>query len=95
MSVLPGFPPVEFDYGAINTLAGALAARGVARPLIITDVGLAEHGIVDKVCAALPAGLEVAVHSISPPVGKQKQKNGDFVLIRPKDRHRQHRTRRQ
>jgi len=85
MSVLPGFPPVEFDYGAINTLAGALAARGVARPLIITDVGLAEHGIVDKVCAALPADLEVAVYDGIPPNPTIAGIEGALALYRERD----------
>lgn len=67
MAVLPGFPTVHFDFGAINALAGELAARGIARPLIITDMGLVEHGLVDAVRAALPGNPDIAVYDGIPP----------------------------
>ena len=67
MTVLPSMPPVHFAFGAIADLGGVLAARGVARPLIITDKGLAAHGIADRVRAALPAGIEAAVFDGIPP----------------------------
>ena len=67
MTVLPSQPPVHFAFGAIADLGGVLAARGVARPLIITDAGLVEHGIADRVRAALPSNLEAAVFDGIPP----------------------------
>jgi hypothetical protein len=67
MTVLPSFPPVHFDHGAIGALSGELAARGIRRPLIITDTGLVEHGIVDKVRSALPGNPDIAVHDGIPP----------------------------
>ena len=67
MPMLPSFPPVHFDFGAIAALPGALAERGVNRPLIITDEGLTRHGIVDRVLAAFPAGQDVAVFDGIPP----------------------------
>ncbi len=66
MPLLPGYPPVHFDFGAIGELAGELAARGVKRPLIITDTGLVEHGVLDRVLAALPGNPDIAAH---PPLG--------------------------
>ena len=62
MSVLPGFPTVHFDFGAVGALAGELTARGVYRPLMITDTGLTKHGIVDIVLAALPGNPDIAVY---------------------------------
>jgi 4-hydroxybutyrate dehydrogenase len=67
MAVLPGFPTVNFDFGAVRTLAGELAARDVRRPLIITDSGLVEHGVVEKLLAALPGNPDVAVYDGIPP----------------------------
>ena len=67
MPMLPSFPPVQFDFGAIDTLPAALAERGVMRPLVITDSGLTEHGIVARVLAAFPSGAEVAVFDGIPP----------------------------
>jgi 4-hydroxybutyrate dehydrogenase len=67
MAVLPGFPTVNFDFGAVDTLAGELAARGIHRPLIITDTGLTEHGVVARVLAALPGNPDVAVFDGIPP----------------------------
>ena len=46
MAYIPRFPDIHFDYGAIKELAPELAARGVDRPLIITDQGLVEHGVL-------------------------------------------------
>jgi 4-hydroxybutyrate dehydrogenase len=67
MTVITGFPTVNFDFGAVDTLAGELAARGVQRPLIITDTGLVEHGVVAMVLAALPGNPDVAVYDGIPP----------------------------
>ena len=67
MPILPGFPTVHFDFGAIAALPDALAERGIARPLIITDTGLVEHGIVDSVRAALPGNPDIAVYDGIPP----------------------------
>ena len=67
MTILPGFPTVHFDFGAIAALPDALAERGITRPLIITDTGLVEHGIVDIVRAALPGNPDIAVYDGIPP----------------------------
>jgi hypothetical protein len=62
MAVLPGFPSVHFDFGAIGHLAGELRTRGISRPLIITDVALVEHGVLDRVRGALSGNPDVAVY---------------------------------
>lgn len=67
MPMLPSFPPVLFDFGAVDALPGELAARGVKRPLVITDAGLTEHGIVDRLLSGFPGGAEVAVFDGIPP----------------------------
>ena len=67
MTVLPGFPTVHFDFGAVGVLKGELAARGIGRPLVITDSGLVEHGVVDRLRAALPGNPDLAVYDGIPP----------------------------
>lgn len=67
MAILPGFPTVHFDFGAVSALPAILAERGIARPLIITDTGLVEHGVVDIVRAALPGNPDIAVYDGIPP----------------------------
>jgi len=64
---LPSFPPVSFGFDAIDNLPVALADRGVKRPLIITDTGLVEHGIVNTVTDTFGAGSDVTIfEGISP-----------------------------
>ena len=67
MTIIPGYPSVHFDFGALGALAGGLTARGIKRPLIITDTGLTEHGVVDIVRAALPGTPDIAVYDGIPP----------------------------
>jgi alcohol dehydrogenase class IV len=59
MALLPGFPDVHFGYGVLSELAGELARRGIARPLILTDAVLAGLGVADRVREA--AGRVAAV----------------------------------
>ncbi|MBT4939200.1 MAG: iron-containing alcohol dehydrogenase [Rhodospirillaceae bacterium] len=61
MALLPNFPSVHFGYGALNELGNELTARGIDRPLIITDKGLVEHGACEKLQAALPKEFAVSV----------------------------------
>lgn len=67
MSLLPSFPPVLFEFGAIDALPDELAARGVERPLVITDTGLTEHGVVERLTSAFSDGSDVAVFDGIPP----------------------------
>ena len=59
--------------GRIGDLAEACALAGIAHPLIVTDKGLEDSGIIAKVCAVLAkAGLAYAVYAEvqGNPVGK-------------------------
>ena len=67
MTALARFPTVRFDHGAIGELAGELDSRAVRRPLVVTDTGLVEHGMVDKPRAALPGNPDIAVYDGIPP----------------------------
>jgi 4-hydroxybutyrate dehydrogenase len=61
MPSILNFPPVHFDFGAIKELTPELKKRNVNRPLIITDQGLVKHGVLQKLCDALPSDIAVSV----------------------------------
>ena len=67
MTILPSFPSVYFDFGAIQALLSTLSERGVERPLIITDTGLVEHGIADNLVSAFSSPGEVTMFDGIPP----------------------------
>lgn len=62
-----GYPKVIFDFGAIHAIGDELLTRSVRRPLLISDAGLLEHGIVQQVLDALPDSMSPAVFSDIPP----------------------------
>lgn len=67
MTVLPSFPKVHFDFGAISALGEELLAREIKRPLIITDTGLVEHGVLARLLDAVPTNIEAKVFDGIPP----------------------------
>lgn len=67
MTILPSFPPVHFDFGAVTDLPGVLSGLGVKRPLIITDTGLVEHDIAAKLVAVFPSADDAVVFDGIPP----------------------------
>ena len=67
MPELLAYPRVLFDFGAIGSIGGELAGLGVGRPLLLSDRGLVEHGVVKRVLDALPAGIEATVFDGIPP----------------------------
>ncbi|MDB5376141.1 MAG: iron-containing alcohol dehydrogenase, partial [Rubritepida sp.] len=58
---------VQFARGALACLAEELALVGIARPLLVTDKGVIAAGLLDRLCAALPGGMAVAVFDAVPP----------------------------
>jgi alcohol dehydrogenase class IV len=61
MASILNFPPIHFDFGAIKELAPELKKRQIDQPLIITDQGLVEHGVYDKLLDALPSNITVSL----------------------------------
>ncbi|HUT48921.1 MAG TPA: iron-containing alcohol dehydrogenase [Alphaproteobacteria bacterium] len=66
MTVISYLTTINFDHGAIATLADELKAVGIERPLIVTDKGIAAAGILGQVRATLPNSLPVAVYDETP-----------------------------
>lgn len=67
MPELLAYPRVLFDFGAVRSIGGELAGLGVRRPLLLSDAGLVECGVVKRVLDALPAGIESIVFDGIPP----------------------------
>tara|TARA_S200000501_G_scaffold345427_1_gene358059 strand:- start:717 stop:1835 length:1119 start_codon:yes stop_codon:yes gene_type:complete len=66
MTFIQSFPDVHFDFGAINELGRELDARGISKPIIITDNGLVKCGVLQQVLDALPSEQDYAVFSEIP-----------------------------
>jgi hypothetical protein len=57
---------IEFGAGAVGLLGESLAQLGVAKPLLVTDPGIRDCGILERVLAALPAAVQPAVFDETP-----------------------------
>lgn len=55
---------IDFGAGQLSSLAGALTDLGIARPLLISDSGLAATGLIDRIAPMLPKG---AAHFLETP----------------------------
>ncbi|MFT4432915.1 iron-containing alcohol dehydrogenase [Caballeronia sp. 15715] len=67
MSLINYITQIQFEYGAIRLLAGECERIGIRRPLIVTDAGIREAGIVDTVLAALASTRDLPVFDRTPP----------------------------
>jgi len=56
---------IQFDFGAVRELANECARVGIARPLVVTDMGVRAAGVLQKALDAL-ADLPVAVFDQTP-----------------------------
>jgi 4-hydroxybutyrate dehydrogenase len=59
MALITYLTRIQFDFGALALLPAELASLGVKRPLIVTDRGIRDSGLLDQVTAKLPAGTPV------------------------------------
>lgn len=56
MSLITYLTTIEFGAGVVDTLPQHLQQLGIARPLLVSDRGLASAGLVERVRALCPAG---------------------------------------
>jgi len=66
MPVLLNIPKVHFDFGAIGALADELTNLGISRALFITDRGLVECGVFDKVLTTLHRNRDFPIFDETP-----------------------------
>ncbi|WP_034302870.1 iron-containing alcohol dehydrogenase [Herbaspirillum sp. RV1423] len=67
MALINYITQVQFDYGALALLQQECDRIGIRKPLIVTDMGIRNAGILDKVLAQLNDGAQVAVFDQTPP----------------------------
>ena len=60
MTVLMNFNKVRFDFGAVAALPDELEALGIGRPLFLTDKGVVECGVFQRVREAMPEAADLA-----------------------------------
>jgi alcohol dehydrogenase class IV len=61
MALINYIVPVEFDFGAIRALPSECAALGMSRVLLVTDKGVRQAGLVDRVLALLTPAINVEI----------------------------------
>ncbi len=59
MAIITYLATVRFDDAAVRQLGEALAAAGIARPLVVTDAGLRRAGPLERALSHLPPGAPV------------------------------------
>ncbi len=57
---------IQFDFGAVKMLAGEAKAVGINRPLVVTDKGVRDCGVLDKVLEQLPDAMTVSIFDGTP-----------------------------
>jgi len=67
MALINYITQVQFDFGALALLQQECDRIGIRKPLIVTDMGIRNAGILDKVIAQLKDGAQVAVFDQTPP----------------------------
>lgn len=66
MALINYLTRIQFDHGALGLVAEELALAGIARPMIVTDRGVAACGLLDRLTHALGAP-PTAVFEATPP----------------------------
>ncbi|MGB3068642.1 MAG: iron-containing alcohol dehydrogenase [Ottowia sp.] len=65
MALIQYLTQIEFDFGALRLLPGECERVGIARPLVVTDAGVRDAGILKKVLDAL-GGMRAEVFDATP-----------------------------
>ena len=67
MALINYITQVQFDFGALALLQQECDRIGIRKPLVVTDMGIRNAGILDKVLTQLKDGAQVAVFDQTPP----------------------------
>jgi len=66
MALITYLTRIQFDHGALALLPAEMKLAGMARPLIVTDRGVAAAGLVTRVTAAMGAVAPAAIYDATP-----------------------------
>ena len=67
MALINYITQVQFDFGALGLLQQECERIGIRKPLVVTDLGIRNAGILDQVLAQLKQGTQVSVFDQTPP----------------------------
>src|SRR5689334_8176283 len=67
MSLINYVTKIQFGYDSLQHLAAEAERAGITRPLIVTDIGVRNAGIVDKVISALGTARTPTIFDATPP----------------------------
>lgn len=67
MALINYITQVQFDYGALALLQQECDRLGIKKPLLVTDPGIRNAGLLDKVLGQLKAGAGTVVYDQTPP----------------------------
>ena len=57
---------IRFDFGAINKLPDTLARQGIQRPFLVTDRGLRDNGLLDRITDVLEDSSSAKIYDGTP-----------------------------
>ena len=66
MATITYLTKIQFDFGAVQLLAGEMAELGMTRPLLVTDKGVRTVGLLDKVMEQLPKQCPAEIFDATP-----------------------------
>jgi 4-hydroxybutyrate dehydrogenase len=81
MNTIQYLTTIHFDFGAVATLPAELGQLNIARPLVVTDEGVRQAGLVDRIVAA--GGLaDVPVFADTPPNPTEEAVDAALAMYR-------------
>ncbi|MGE4219249.1 MAG: iron-containing alcohol dehydrogenase [Alphaproteobacteria bacterium] len=66
MPLITYLTTIQFDFGAVKLLGQEVAAVGIERPLVVTDKGLVQLGLAQRVLENLPKDMPVTMFDGTP-----------------------------
>ncbi|KJK25880.1 4-hydroxybutyrate dehydrogenase [Burkholderiaceae bacterium 16] len=66
MALINYITQIQIDFGAVALLPQECERIGISRPLVVTDAGVRAAGILERVLAQLPAGVQAVVFDGTP-----------------------------
>ena len=85
MALINYITQVQFDFGALALLQQECDRIGIKRPLVVTDLGIRNAGILDKVLGQLKDGNAVRVFDQTPPNPNEAAVRAAVAMFREAD----------
>ncbi|MFJ3047417.1 iron-containing alcohol dehydrogenase [Herbaspirillum chlorophenolicum] len=85
MALINYITQVQFDYGALSLLQQECERIGIKKPLVVTDLGIRNAGLLDKVLGQLKDGAAVPVFDQTPPNPNEGAVRAAVAMFREAD----------